>query len=130
MDENANLKVIDFGTSQFFQSGVKLKQKFGTPYYIAPEVLQRSYNENCDIWSAGVNMYIVLCGYPPFSGSSDDIILKRVAEGNYSFPSPEWDCISAEAKELIGRMLTFDPELRISAQEALAHPWITNASRT
>ena len=74
-------------------------------------------------------MYIILCGYPPFGGQSDEIILKRVFSGQFSFPSPEWDVISSEAKDLITKMLTFDPNLRISAQEALAHPWICNASQ-
>jgi len=78
--KNATIKVIDFGTSRRFNSGrdVKMTQKFGTPYYIAPEVLARNYNEKCDIWSCGVILYILLCGYPPFSGASDREILKRV----------------------------------------------------
>lgn len=73
-------------------------------------------------------MYIILCGYPPFGGNSDEIILKRVFAGQFSFPSPEWDAISSEAKDLISKMLMFDANLRISASEALNHPWITNAS--
>ena len=128
-DENANLKVIDFGTAQFFTHGVNMTQKFGTPYYIAPEVLKKNYNHLCDVWSAGVNMYILLCGFPPFGGQTDEQILKRVAAGRFSFPSPEWDNISFEAKDLIITMLTFDYSRRISAADALHHPWLSNASK-
>ena len=127
--DTANLKVIDFGTSQFFTPGQNLRIKFGTPYYIAPEVLKKNYNHNCDVWSAGVNMYILLCGYPPFGGNTDEQILRRVAAGRFVFPSPEWDYISKEAKDLITKMLTFDYTRRISAREALQHPWLQNASR-
>jgi calcium-dependent protein kinase len=69
MDESKpKIKIIDFGTSQTFSPGEELTQKFGTPYYIAPEVLKKKYNEKCDIWSIGVILYILLCGYPPFNG--------------------------------------------------------------
>lgn len=128
--EDANLKVIDFGTAQFFTAGTPLTSKFGTPYYIAPEVLKCHYDEKCDVWSAGVNMYILLCGYPPFGGSNDDQILKKISVGRFAFPSPEWDFISFEAKDLITKMLTFEPSRRISAREALQHPWLNNASHT
>ena len=127
--EDANLKVIDFGTAQFFTRGTPLTSKFGTPYYIAPEVLKCEYDEKCDVWSAGVNMYVLLCGYPPFGGSTDDQILKKISVGRFSFPSPEWDFISAEAKDLVNKMLTFNYHTRISAREALQHPWLNNASR-
>lgn len=126
--EDANLKVIDFGTAQFFTHGVPLTTRFGTPYYIAPEVLKCYYTEKCDIWSAGINMYILLCGYPPFGGSNDDQILKKIAHGKFSFPSPEWDFISFEAKDLITKMICFDPNKRITSREALQHPWLNNAS--
>ena len=129
-EEDANLKVIDFGTAQFFTHGVHMTQKFGTPYYIAPEVLRKNYNHLCDIWSAGVNMYILLCGFPPFGGQTDEQILKRVSVGRYPFPSPEWDAISFEAKDLISKMLNMDVTRRINATEALQHPWLDNASRT
>ena len=128
--EDANLKVIDFGTAQFFTPGVPMTAKFGTPYYIAPEVLKCRYDEKCDVWSAGVNMYVLLCGYPPFGGGNDEQILKKIAIGRFNFPSPEWDFISFEAKELIGKMLTFDPAKRISAKEALTHSWLNNANNT
>lgn len=83
------LKVIDFGTAYNFTPGVKMHSRFGTPYYIAPEVLNQNYDEKCDIWSAGVNMYILLSGLPPFGGNTDHEILNKVKHGRYSFPSPE-----------------------------------------
>ncbi|OMJ74518.1 hypothetical protein SteCoe_26520 [Stentor coeruleus] len=126
--DDANLKVIDFGTAQFFNHDVPLTIKLGTPYYIAPEVIKCCYTEKCDIWGAGVNMYILLCGYPPFGGSNDEQILKKIASGRFSFPSPEWDFISFEAKDLITKMIFFDPDKRITAREALQHPWLNNAS--
>ena len=106
-----------------------MTQKFGTPYYIAPEVLKKTYNHLCDVWSAGVNMYILLCGFPPFGGQTDDQILKRVSVGRFSFPSPEWDNISFEAKDLISKMLNVDYSRRITAVDALQHPWLSNASK-
>ncbi len=69
--DNPKIKIIDFGTSQVFSGDKKMSQKFGTPYYIAPEVLKKSYNEKCDLWSCGVILYILLCGYPPFNGAND-----------------------------------------------------------
>jgi calcium-dependent protein kinase len=95
----------------------------GTPYYIAPEVLNEIYDEKCDIWSCGVILYILLCGYPPFNGESDNDIMKSVKKGKYSFPSEDWNNISKEAKELITHMLTFDPKNRYSAKECLSHSW-------
>ena len=101
-----------------------MSQKFGTPYYIAPEVLKKNYSEKCDIWSIGVVMYVLLCGYPPFNGANDKAIIESVLKGKYSLDEPEWDDISEEAKDLIKKLLDYDPAKRISAGEALQHPWI------
>jgi calcium-dependent protein kinase len=70
--ENPRVTIIDFGTSGVFDPNKKMSQKYGTPYYIAPEVLKKSYNQKCDLWSCGVILYILLCGYPPFNGSKDE----------------------------------------------------------
>ena len=128
--EDAYLKVIDFGSSQFYSPGEIMTSKVGTPYYIPPEVLRKHYNYKCDLWSAGVIMYILLCGYPPFGGNTDQEILKKVSLGRFSFPSPEWDDISFEAKDLIEKLLTMDITRRLDARQALSHSWITNASRS
>lgn len=82
---NDHIKVIDFGTSQVFDSEEKMTQTFGTAYYIAPEVLKKQYNEKCDMWSIGVIMYILLSGTPPFNGANDGEILRKVKEGRYNF---------------------------------------------
>ena len=120
-----NIKLIDFGTSNYFHKNEKLSLKVGTPYYIAPEILKSTYNYKCDIWSLGVIMYILLSGNPPFNGPDDQAILNKVKMGKYSMDIPEFSQVSSEAKDLIQKMLTYDPEKRISAIEALRHPWFT-----
>jgi calcium-dependent protein kinase len=119
------IKIIDFGTSQAFKVGSKKKmeERYGTPYYIAPDVLNKSYNEKCDIWSLGVILYILLVGYPPFNGSDDKKIIDAVKKGKYTLEEPEWDDVSEEAVDLVKKCLTYDPEKRISASDALEHAW-------
>ena len=119
------IKIIDFGTSQAFKIGSKdkMQERYGTPYYIAPDVLNKSYNEKCDVWSLGVILYILLVGYPPFNGSDDKKIIEAVKKGKYTLDEPEWDDVSEEAIDLVRKCLTYDPDKRISASDALAHPW-------
>lgn len=118
-----SIKLIDFGTAQRFTRGDKMTTVIGTPYYVAPEVLRGSYDEKCDIWGVGVIMFILLSGTPPFNGKDDDAIMKAVAKGNYEFRPNKWRGVSREAKDLISKMLVLDTEDRISAQQALDHPW-------
>jgi calcium-dependent protein kinase len=80
-----SIKVIDFGTAEAFSSHLKMKQAMGTPYYIAPEVLQHSYTDKCDVWSCGVILYILLSGFPPFNGKNDDEILRAVAGTKFHY---------------------------------------------
>lgn len=105
-----------------------MRERLGTAYYIAPEVLRKKYDEKCDVWSCGVILYILLCGYPPFGGQTDQEILKRVEKGKYAFEPPDWTNVSEEAKTLVRLMLTYEPQKRISAEEALNHAWITKFS--
>jgi calcium-dependent protein kinase len=123
--DNSPIKVIDFGESTLISPGQKLNSVLGTAYYIAPEVLQHNYNEKCDIWSCGVIMFILLSGTPPFAGRSDTEIISKVRTGRFSFGNRSWRKVSEEAKNLIERMMTMDPSARISAQEALRHPWFS-----
>lgn len=127
---NAELKVIDFGVSMKYKKGEKMHDKYGTPYYIAPEVLLRSYDEKCDIWSCGVILFILLCGYPPFNGPTDIEIMKAVKTGRFTFDEADWKGVSREAKNLITKMLAYTPAKRISAREILEDPWIKGNSFT
>lgn len=124
-DEDAVIKIIDFGLSRHddMKAGI-MNTKVGTPYYVAPEVLNREYTKSCDIWSIGVITYILLCGYPPFYGDTDNQIFDSVRTGRFDFPSPDWDDISNNAKDFICAMLRRDPSKRLSAAKALEHPWI------
>uniref|UniRef100_A0A7S2SL15 Calcium-dependent protein kinase 1 n=1 Tax=Mucochytrium quahogii TaxID=96639 RepID=A0A7S2SL15_9STRA len=128
-DKNAPLKLIDFGLSRFYKETVLMKTRVGTPYYIAPEVLKKQYDEACDMWSIGVIMYILLCGYPPFYGDTEKEIFRMIQKGSYDFPKQEWAAVSKEAKELIGLLLQKDPAKRIDANSALMHPWIKRRER-
>jgi calcium-dependent protein kinase len=121
---NASIKVIDFGTSRKFSSTKKMSKRLGTPYYIAPEVLDQNYDEKCDVWSCGVILYILLCGYPPFGGSTENEILNKVKSGKFKFDDDDWSGISMDAKNLIKKMLTYNAKERISALEALNDKWI------
>ena len=124
-DENSPIKVIDFGMSRIFNNKQAMFDKVGTAYYISPEVLDGFYDEKCDIWSAGVILYILLCGYPPFNGNDDDEIFESIKKRKFVFPDAEWANISKEAKDLINKMLS-DPLTRLTAEQVLVHPWLVN----
>ena len=119
------IKVIDFGISVVKEPDAMIKESIGTPYYIAPEVWKKSYNEKCDVWSAGVIMYILLSGTPPFNAATDAEMKKMILEGSYSIEGGIWDEVSDNAKDLISKLLTYEEKDRTCAGEALSHPWIT-----
>ncbi|CAD8150298.1 unnamed protein product [Paramecium pentaurelia] len=121
---NSSLKIIDFGTAKELLESKKLSQRIGTPYYIAPEVISKQYDKKCDVWSCGVILFIMLCGYPPFNGQSQQELYERIQAGVYTFNDSEWKEVSEDAKDLIKKMLVIDPEKRISAHDALQHEWI------
>ena len=115
--------MIDFGTCTKIKDGELLRNKLGTPYYMAPEVLKYSYDSRCDIWSCGVIMYILLCGYPPFNGKNDKAIMNRILKGKYVFLPDDWKYVSSSAKKLIGKSLVYEPKNRLSANEFLEDEW-------
>jgi len=120
------LKIIDFGLSCKFTDGQSLSTKAGTPYYVAPQVLAGKYDESSDLWSCGVIMYVLLCGYPPFYGETDADVLSKVRLGNFSFNAADWKNISEDAKNLIRMLLKMNPKDRYTAQQGLNHAWILN----
>ena len=124
-EENNNpIKIIDFGLSQFYDDNINriMNTKVGTSYYVAPEVLNGNYNEKCDIWSAGVILYILLSGDPPFNGSNDSAIYKKIKKMEFNFPYEKWNNISSDAIDLINKCICPE-ENRLSAKEILKHPW-------
>ncbi|CAL0333186.1 unnamed protein product [Lupinus luteus] len=123
-DESAAVKATDFGLSIFIEEGVMYKEIVGSAYYVAPEVLRRNYGKEIDVWSAGVILYILLCGVPPFWAETEKGIFEAILEGNLDLDSAPWPSISAGAKDLIRKMLNFDPKKRITASDALEHPWM------
>ncbi|CAD8060675.1 unnamed protein product [Paramecium primaurelia] len=129
-DDDAQLKIIDFGTSRRFEQDKKMTKRLGTPYYIAPEVLLKKYNEKCDVWSCGVILYILLAGYPPFYGKKDIDIYQKIVKANVPFYTEEWSKVSDQAKSLILKMLCKDAEQRISAKDALDDPWMIEHNQT
>lgn len=122
-DITSPVKLIDFGISVKFERDTKLKDKTGTVLYIAPEVISGSYDEKCDIWSCGVLLYMMLCGQPPFYGSSRKEVMTKIKKGKFQFKSKIWSVVSSEAKDLITSMLILDPQERPSCLEVLNHKW-------
>jgi calcium-dependent protein kinase len=117
------IKIIDFGTAKIFEKGEKLSKFIGTSYYIAPEVLSENYDEKCDVWSCGVILYILLCGYPPFNGATNLDIYHAIKYSPPNFSGDEWKEVSSEAIDLIKIMLNKPPNKRFSAEQCLQHKW-------
>ena len=117
------IKIIDFGTAKVFQKEKAEHVLIGSAYYIAPEVLSRNYTELCDLWSCGVIMYILLTGRPPFNGSNEEEIMKKIKEGNYDLKKYPWGVISEEAKDLLKGLLQVNTKKRLTAKQALEHKW-------
>jgi calcium-dependent protein kinase len=142
-DSDSNVKLIDFGLSSKYGSGIRrMTTMVGTPYYIAPEVLdstigegkatsrsgdEHSYTNACDNWSLGVITYMLLSGSPPFKGKRDRDVLHAVKKGKFSLSGPRWENISSEAKDFVRRLLVYNPSKRMTAEDALNHPWLYRA---
>jgi calcium-dependent protein kinase len=127
--ETAALKAIDFGLSVFFKPGERFNEIVGSPYYMAPEVLKRNYGPEVDIWSAGVILYILLCGVPPFWAETEQGVAQAIIRSVVDFKRDPWPKVSDNAKDLVKKMLNPDPKRRLTAQEVLDHPWLINAKK-
>ncbi|PHU19235.1 Calcium-dependent protein kinase 9 [Capsicum chinense] len=123
-DENAMLKATDFGLSVFIEEGKVYRDIVGSAYYVAPEVLRRSYGKEADVWSAGVILYILLSGVPPFWAETEKGIFNAILKGEIDFQSDPWPSISHSVKDLIRKMLTQEPKKRITSAQVLEHPWL------
>lgn len=126
---HSHILLADFGLSDYEEELTSDSPVAGTPTYLAPEVIGQTNSSSAqDLWSCGVILFILLCGYPPFysaeEGDSETGVLKAVVKGRYTFHPAFWDQVSAEAKDLVTRLLCLDPRLRLTASEALRHPWI------
>ncbi|XP_055518066.1 calcium/calmodulin-dependent protein kinase type II subunit beta isoform X33 [Leucoraja erinacea] len=128
--KGAAVKLADFGLAIEVQGEQQAWFGFaGTPGYLSPEVLRKeAYGKPVDIWACGVILYILLVGYPPFWDEDQQKLYQQIKAGAYDFPSPEWDTVTPEAKNLINQMLTINPAKRITATEALKHPWVCQRS--
>ncbi|XP_075458193.1 calcium/calmodulin-dependent protein kinase type II subunit alpha isoform X4 [Ascaphus truei] len=128
--KGAAVKLADFGLAIEVEGEQQAWFGFaGTPGYLSPEVLRKDpYGKAVDLWACGVILYILLVGYPPFWDEDQHRLYQQIKAGAYDFPSPEWDTVTPEAKDLINKMLTINPAKRITAAEALKHPWISHRS--
>lgn len=119
------LKLIDFGLSTHFTPGHRLSRVVGSSYYVAPEVLKKSYTEACDLWSLGVIVYMLLSGAPPFYGKNDEAIKASIVQGEYTFPHELFRDVSDEAMAFVSTLLSYNIEYRYTAEQALTHPWLS-----
>ena len=135
---NSPVKVVDFGIGKIFDPSLanlqdelkeekpafkKMDSQIGTIYFMSPEIIKGSYNEKCDIWSLGIILYYLLCGYPPFVGANDSQLIQSIVESKLTFPKEDWKNISDSAKDLIKKMLCSEKK-RISAKEIMSHKWM------
>lgn len=124
-EEDADIKIADFGLAKLINEGQFMETACGTPGYVAPEVLkQEPYTAAVDMWSVGVITYILLCGFPPFYDQNNAALFQQIKSGAYDYPEPYWDDVSEGAKDLIDRLLVVEPQNRLTPRQVLEHPWI------
>eukprot|EP01013_Petalomonas_cantuscygni_P000412 TRINITY_DN1041_c0_g1_i2.p1 TRINITY_DN1041_c0_g1~~TRINITY_DN1041_c0_g1_i2.p1 ORF type:complete len:337 (+),score=30.76 TRINITY_DN1041_c0_g1_i2:133-1143(+) len=124
------VKISDFGLARIKDDGALMKTACGSPNYVAPEVLAqdpKGYGTACDMWSFGVILYVLLCGFCPFYHENISTLFRLICDGSYSFPSPYWDNVSAEAKDLVTKLLVVSPAQRLTPPQALQHPWFAKS---
>jgi len=122
---SSHLKLIDFGFSKVWDPNIKMHVSCGTLSYVAPEVLEKSYSSQCDLWSLGVIVFILLAGYMPFSGS-EAVQTRNISEGKYKMKPERWKNVSEDATSFVKALLQVDPKKRLTCQQALDHHWIAN----
>ncbi len=129
--EDATLKLADFGLACVITPTELTNIACGTPGYVAPEIIRgQHYGTSVDMWSVGVILYILLCGFPPFYDDNNKKLFKLIVNAKYSFPNPYWANISEEAKDLIRKLLIVDPVKRLTAQQAQQHPWVSDETKS
>ncbi|KAL6642837.1 hypothetical protein ACP70R_021018 [Stipagrostis hirtigluma subsp. patula] len=128
-DEHSPMKIIDFGLSDFIRPDERLNDIVGSAYYVAPEVLHRSYSTEADMWSIGVITYILLCGSRPFWARTESGIFRSVLRADPNFDDSPWQSVSPEAKDFVKRLLNKDYRKRMTAAQALSHPWLRDERR-
>ncbi|CAM9277638.1 unnamed protein product, partial [Ascophyllum nodosum] len=122
--DDANIKLADFGFARSVVAGF-VSTQCGTPGYVAPEILRAEpYGTSVDMWSIGVIIYILLGGYPPFHDENQTRLFRKIKAGNFKFHDEYWGSVSSDAKDLIRRLLTVDPKKRLTAAQAVSHPWL------
>ncbi|KJE94315.1 calcium/calmodulin-dependent protein kinase I [Capsaspora owczarzaki ATCC 30864] len=125
-DHDSDIMITDFGLSKLINENLALETACGTPNYVAPEILlQKGYGKPVDIWSIGVITFILLCGYPPFYDESDALLFQKIMKGKFAYDPSYWSTISDSAKDVISSMLIVDPNRRLTADQVLAHPWVS-----
>jgi len=131
-DNDTHVMISDFGLSRILTDKSLMSTACGTPYYVAPEIVNASgqYGSKVDLWSIGVVTYFLLAGFPPFMGDDLQEIVEQIMKADYEFPDPYWTDISAEAKDFVSKLLVVEPEKRMSAEEALQHLWLQGKSAT
>lgn len=127
--DKSAIKIADFGLSKFFAPGTVLSTMCGSPQYVAPEILgisdgNQAYSPAVDMWSMGVILFILLSGYSPFDDENDAVLFEKIKKGEYDADDPIWDNVSVPAKDLVARLLVVDAKHRLTAQQALQHPWM------
>jgi len=128
-DDETDVMLSDFGLSKIISQDKMMETACGTPYYVAPEVLSaQGYDKEVDLWSTGVITYLLLCGFPPFYGDTLPEVFEQIMKADFDFPDPYWTDVSKEAKDFISKLLVVDSKKRMTAKQAMTHPWITNTS--
>mmetsp|Transcript_14564 Transcript_14564/g.37779 ORF Transcript_14564/g.37779 Transcript_14564/m.37779 type:complete len:325 (-) Transcript_14564:127-1101(-) len=128
--KDASIKLADFGLAKVVSENAIMQTACGTPGYVAPEILQNAgFGVEVDMWSVGVILYILLCGFPPFYEEELPRLFATIMAGRYDFPSPWWDNISPDAKELVQKLLVVNPKERFTASDVLDHPWVKGSAK-